>query len=62
MPVNSENNVTRVSFVEHVLVIPKTSNPNRDEFGAERLDIQTRSIELLECANNYLADKIAVEK
>lgn len=62
MPVNFENNVTRVSFVEHILTIPKTANPNGDEIYAARLDVQPRPIEILESANNYFTDKIAEEK
>lgn len=62
MPVNNENNATRVSFIEHLLAIPKSPNLNGDEFDAERLDVQPRSLELRERASKCFTDKIAGEK
>lgn len=46
MPVHYENNVTRVSFIQHILAIPKTSGASGDEFEAKHIDIQPRTIDL----------------
>lgn len=62
MPINSENNVTRVSFIEHLLVIPKTPDPNGDEIYAALLDVQPRALELLERVDNSFTDKISAKK
>ena len=41
-----------ISFIEHLLAIPKTPRENADELEDERLDVQTRSIDLYDSCNN----------
>ena len=48
-----------ISFIEYLLATPKTPSENADEFEAERLDVQTRSVDLYDSCNN---DKSAQNK
>ena len=45
-----------ISFIAHLLAIPKTPDENADEFKASRLDIQPRSIDLGDSSNNCIVE------
>ena len=49
--------VTSISFIEHLLAIPKTPGKKVDEFTTERLDAQPRSIDLDDFSNDSFVDK-----
>lgn len=48
---------TPVSFIEHLLAVPKTSDEHIEEFEAKRLDVQLRLIDLDDFSNSSFADK-----
>ena len=51
-----------ISFIEHLLAIPKTPDEDAHEREAERLDIQLRPIDLLDLSSNCFVDESALNK
>lgn len=54
--ISAQVDIAQNSFIKHVKAIPKTPDENADEFEANRLDIQLRTIDLDDSSNNHLLD------
>lgn len=50
--VNTHADIAQISFIEHLLAIPKTQDETAAEYEAKRLSIQQSSIDLGESTNN----------
>lgn len=50
--IQAQVDITQNSFIKHLEAVPKTPDVNTDEFEIKRLDIQPRSIDFSDSANN----------
>lgn len=54
--IHAQADIAQNSFIKHLEAVPKTPDENADEFEANRLDIQPRTIDLDDSFNNCFID------